>query len=51
MFAQIKRQYKKNNRQNDKTNDTVPVKLPCHIKIAHLTEWNIFQLAQVHDYN
>jgi hypothetical protein len=28
-----------------KTNDTIPVKLkqkPCHIKIAHLSEWHIF---------
>ena len=35
MFVNIKREYSKNNRKNDKTCDTIPVKLqqkPCHIK-------------------
>ncbi len=33
------------NDKNDKIYDTIPVKLkqkPCHIKLAHLSEWHIF---------
>ena len=42
MLVYIKRQYsKKQQIQNDKTYDTIQVKLeqkPCQIKIAHLSE-------------